>query len=66
MSLIGAVEKFKSRTGTRGAAVRDLLSNCEVAGLVSNQSPLVRTAEEFQTERNSCPVLQAVFGFQLY
>ena len=24
------------------------------------------TAEEFQTELNSCPVLQPIFGFQLY
>ena len=32
----------------------------------SHQAPLVRTAEEFQTERNSCPVLRSVFGFQIY
>ena len=25
---------FKSRTATRGAVVRDLVSNCEIAGLV--------------------------------
>ena len=38
--------KFKSRTGTRGAAVIDWLSGSVPTG----QAPLVRTAEEFQTE----------------
>ena len=42
------------------------LSNCEVVGSVLYQAPLVRTAEEFQTERNSCPVFHPVFDFQLY
>ena len=27
----------------------------------SHQASLVHTAEEFQTERNSCPVLQPIF-----
>ena len=59
--------KFKSRMGTRGTAIRYWLSNCEVKGSVpTKQAPLVRTAEQFQTERNSCPVLQPVLGFQLY
>ena len=31
-----------------------------------HQVPLVGTTEEFQTERNSCPVLQPVFDFQLH
>ena len=56
--------KFKSRTGTRGAAVRDWLSNWG-RGFSSHQAPLVRTAEEFQTERNGCSRLQPVFGFQV-
>ena len=35
-------------------------------GFDSHQAPLVRTAEEFLTEQDSCPVLQPVFDFQLY
>ena len=52
--------------GTSVKAVVDLVSNCEVAGLVPYQAPLVHTAEEFQAEQNSCPVLPPVFGFQIY
>ena len=37
-----------------------------VAGSVSTRAPLVRTAKEFQTKQNSCPVHQPVSDFQLY
>ena len=56
----------KSRTGTRGAAIRDLVSKLWGYGFDSHKAPLVHTAEEIKTERNSCPVLQPVFDFQLY
>ena len=60
------VGNLNSRTGTRGEAIRDLVSKLWCCGFGYQQAPLVRTAKEFETERNSCPVLQPVFGFQLY
>ena len=56
----------QSRTGTRGAEVRDLVSKLWGRWFGSHQAPLVRTAEMFQTERNSCPVFTLVFSFQFY
>ena len=45
--------------GTHSIVVRDI-----GWAFGSHQAPLVRTADWFQTEQNSCPVLQLLFGFQ--
>ena len=55
----------RSRTASHGAVVGDLVATLWGRAFGSHQVPLVRTAEEFQTGRNSCPVLQSVFGFQI-
>ena len=35
-------------------------------GFGSDHTPMTLTAEEFQTEGNSCPKFRSVFGFQIY
>ena len=54
--------RFKSRTGTRGTAVRDLLFNCEIPTRLRRCALL----NSSKIERKNCPVFRAVFSFQLY
>ena len=66
ISLIGEVENSSRERALVAQQLETGFLTVRSGGFGSHQAPLVRTAEEFQTERNSCAVLQPVFGFQLY
>ena len=58
---------FQTSTGTHAVIVKDIVSwICKVARLVHTMFRWYAQLERSQTEQNSCPVHQLIFGLQFY